>query len=33
MLSDVRDNFDFSDMNKVSVMNTHGDYSIFHFYI
>ena len=31
MLSDVRDNFDFSDMNKVSVMNTHGDYSILQF--
>lgn len=31
MLIDVRDNFDFNDMNKVSVMNTHGDYSLLQF--
>ena len=27
----VRDNFDFSDMSKLTVMNTHGDYSVLQF--
>lgn len=31
MLQYVRDNFDFSDMNKLTVMNTHGDYSVLQF--
>lgn len=31
MLNNVRDSFDFSDMNKVSVMNTHGDFSLLQF--
>lgn len=31
MLQYVRDNFDFSDMNKLTIMNTHGDYSVLQF--
>jgi len=31
MLKYVRDNFDFSDMSKLTVMNTHGDYSVLQF--
>ena len=31
MLEYFRDNFDFSDMNKLTVMNTHGDYSVLQF--
>ncbi len=27
----VRDNFDFSDMSKLTVMNIHGDYSVLQF--
>ena len=31
MLKYVRDNLDFSDMNKLTIMNTHGDYSLLQF--
>lgn len=31
MLKYVRDNLDFSDMSKMTVMNTHGDYSLLQF--
>ncbi|MDD5865295.1 MAG: phosphotransferase [bacterium] len=31
MLKNVRDKFDFSDMDKISIMNTHGDYSLLQF--
>lgn len=31
MLKYIRDNLDFSDMNKLTVMNTHGDYSVLQF--
>lgn len=31
MLKYVRDNLDFSDMSKLTVMNTHGDYSVLQF--
>lgn len=31
MLKCVRDNFDFNDMSKLTVMNTHGDYSLLQF--
>lgn len=31
MLKYVRDSLDFSDMNKLTIMNTHGDYSLLQF--
>lgn len=31
MLKYIRDNFDFSDMDKLTIMNTHGDYSVLQF--
>lgn len=31
MLKYVRDNLDFSDMDKLTIMNTHGDYSLLQF--
>lgn len=31
MLEYVRDNYDFSDMDKLTTMNTHGDYSVLQF--
>ena len=31
MLKYVRDNLDFRDMDKLTVMNTHGDYSVLQF--
>ncbi len=31
MLEYVRDNLDFSDMDKLTIMNTHGDYSLLQF--
>ena len=31
MLKYVRDNLDFSDMNNLTIMNTHGDYSLLQF--
>ena len=33
MLKYVRDNLDFSDMSKLTIMNTHGDYSLLQYYI
>ena len=31
MLQDIKNNFDFSDMDKLTIMNTHGDYSLLQF--